>query len=257
MATWWSAHFSAGCSGENRRSTENGVGQRKRWLTRRGADALWSSCALNSKSLQSAGPYSCTHAYSAYIAYHHGPIEVSNDLLPNARLRNCLSDRPLGLNAFKPGPLRCFFSSVIIMKFGTFAAPKVPNPRNLLLKNTISDDLKTIFAKALHILKLGFPVASLFRPVFNGRFSVFPSDQNWFIDSEMWVLFEVGLVSNVFFFASSHEQNFHRFQVQEAHPKPTQKNKDLWPETPLWNWLRMSRFQSMEQPLGWSRVRLF
>lgn len=64
------------------------------------------------------------------------------------------------------------------MKFGTFAAPKVPNPRNLLLKNTISDDLKTIFAKALHILKLGFPVASLFRPVFNGRFSVFPSDQN-------------------------------------------------------------------------------
>ena len=112
MATRWSAHFSAGCSGENLRSKENGVGQRKRWLTR-GADALWSSLCFKFEAASECrwDPIllrTPTVPTSAYIIAIMDQLKYRTNLLPNARLRNCLSDRPLGLNAFRPGPLRCF-----------------------------------------------------------------------------------------------------------------------------------------------------
>lgn len=150
MATRWSAHFSAGGSGENRCSKENGVGQRKRWLTR-GADALWSSLCFKFEVASECrwDPILVrTPTVPILLPTIMDQLKYRTNLFPNARLRNCLSDRPLGLNAFKPGPLRCEQSSVIIMKFGTFAAPKVPNPCTSWSWDSLSPHFSGLFLTA-------------------------------------------------------------------------------------------------------------
>lgn len=150
MATRWSAHFSAGCSGENLRSKENGVGQRKRWLTR-GADALWSSLCFKFEVASECrwDPIllrTPTVPTSAYIAYHHGPIEVSNEFVTKRQVAQLLEWQTFGAECFQN-----------LAHCGAFQQCDHHEVRDVCSPKS---------AESPHILKLGFPVASLFRPVF-------------------------------------------------------------------------------------------